>query len=61
LSEMINESLSSKIMLRGPEGDFTPVEIEQALQNHFIAVTLGETRLRTETAGIVASTLLRLV
>lgn len=61
LSEMINESLSSKIILIGPEGDFTAAEIEQALQYHFIAVTLGETRLRTETAGIVASALLRLV
>jgi 16S rRNA (uracil1498-N3)-methyltransferase len=59
LSEMINESLCSKIILIGPEGDFTAAEIEQALQNHFIAVALGETRLRTETAGIVAATLLR--
>ena len=43
------------------EAGFTPDEIELALQNHFNAVTLGETRLRTETAGIVAATLLRLV
>jgi 16S rRNA (uracil1498-N3)-methyltransferase len=61
LSEMINESLSSKIILIGPEGDFTKEEIEMALQNHFIAVALGDTRLRTETAGIVAASLLRLV
>ena len=61
LSQMINESLSSKIILIGPEGDFTPAEIEQALQNHFIAVALGETRLRTETAGIAAASLLCLV
>ena len=60
LADLVNESLSSKIILIGPEGDFTADEIELALQNHFSAVTLGETRLRTETAGIVAATLLRL-
>lgn len=42
----------------GPEGDFTTKEIELAMQNNFIPVTLGETRLRTETAGVVASALL---
>jgi 16S rRNA (uracil1498-N3)-methyltransferase len=45
----------------GPEGDFTHTEIELALQNGFIPVTLGETRLRTETAGVVAATLLCLI
>lgn len=47
-------------VLIGPEGDFTPAEINLALQHHFIPVTLGNTRLRTETAGIVAATLLML-
>ena len=61
LSDLNNESLSSKIILIGPEGDFTPGEIALALQNHYSAVSLGETRLRTETAGIVAATLLCLV
>ena len=42
----------------GPEGDFTPGEIELALQQQFIPVTLGDTRLRTETAGMVAAALL---
>ncbi|MBU2938698.1 16S rRNA (uracil(1498)-N(3))-methyltransferase [Lacinutrix sp. C3R15] len=41
-------------ILIGPEGDFSVKEITLALQNHFIPVTLGETRLRTETAAIVA-------
>lgn len=41
-------------ILIGPEGDFSVKEIETALQNNFIPVTLGETRLRTETAAIVA-------
>jgi 16S rRNA (uracil1498-N3)-methyltransferase len=41
-------------ILIGPEGDFSVKEIEMALQNNFNPVTLGETRLRTETAAIVA-------
>jgi 16S rRNA (uracil1498-N3)-methyltransferase len=49
---------SSSIMLIGPEGDFTTAEIELALKNNFIPVSLGENRLRTETAGMVAVTLL---
>lgn len=46
------------VMLIGPEGDFTPEEISEALQNGFEPVSLGQTRLRTETAGVVAATLL---
>ena len=41
-------------VLIGPEGDFSVKEIEMALRRNFIPVTLGETRLRTETAAIVA-------
>ena len=41
-------------ILIGPEGDFSVNEIESANSKGFIPVTLGETRLRTETAGIVA-------
>jgi 16S rRNA (uracil1498-N3)-methyltransferase len=48
------------LVLIGPEGDFSSKEIELALQHQFIPVSLGETRLRTETAGIVAATLLQL-
>lgn len=58
LADLNNESLASKIILIGPEGDFTPDESDLALTNHFCAVSLGETRLRTETAGVVAATLL---
>lgn len=42
------------VMLIGPEGDFTPREIDLAINAGFAPVTLGETRLRTETAAIVA-------
>ena len=55
LQEFSEESLSSKIILIGPEGDFSSEEIEQALIENFIPVSLGENRLRTETAAIVAA------
>jgi 16S rRNA (uracil1498-N3)-methyltransferase len=57
LHDQINKA-TNQIILIGPEGDFTAEEIELALQNDFNAVALGNTRLRTETAGIVAATLL---
>ena len=41
-------------ILIGPEGDFSSKEIALALENNYIPVTLGNTRLRTETAAIVA-------
>jgi 16S rRNA (uracil1498-N3)-methyltransferase len=47
-------------LLIGPEGDFTAREVTEALTRGWIPVTLGDTRLRTETAGIVGGTLLRL-
>lgn len=42
------------IILIGPEGDFSDKEITLALENNFQPVTLGNTRLRTETAAVVA-------
>jgi len=54
----IFKPLNHLVILIGPEGDFSKQEIKLALQNNFIPVSLGETRLRTETAGIVAATLL---
>lgn len=41
-------------VLIGPEGDFSVKEIEMALKNHYIPISLGSTRLRTETAAVVA-------
>ncbi|WP_298419894.1 16S rRNA (uracil(1498)-N(3))-methyltransferase [uncultured Kordia sp.] len=58
-----NQKLSLKQVLQiqkdvtiliGPEGDFSLKEIELALSNNYIPVTLGDTRLRTETAAVVA-------
>jgi 16S rRNA (uracil1498-N3)-methyltransferase len=45
---------ASVTILIGPEGDFSTKEIDLAIENKFIPVTLGKTRLRTETAAIVA-------
>ncbi|HRD57775.1 MAG TPA: RsmE family RNA methyltransferase [Ferruginibacter sp.] len=56
LKEM--EPADNAVILIGPEGDFTAPEIEAALNQNFRAVSLGQTRLRTETAAIVAATLL---
>lgn len=41
-------------ILIGPEGDFSDKEIKMALENNYIPVSLGNTRLRTETAAVVA-------
>ncbi len=59
--EMDKKSLKSILktnenctILIGPEGDFSTKEIDLAIENKFIPVSLGNTRLRTETAAIVA-------
>jgi 16S rRNA (uracil1498-N3)-methyltransferase len=49
------------LILIGPEGDFSTGEIVAALQHGFGAVTLGDTRLRVETAGIVACCQMQMV
>jgi len=58
LGDLIDRSVSSQVILIGPEGDFSQKEIDVAFQLNFIPVSLGATRLRTETAGVVAATLL---
>lgn len=44
----------SAVMLIGPEGDFAPEEIDMLVASGFVPVTLGDNRLRTETAALVA-------
>jgi 16S rRNA (uracil1498-N3)-methyltransferase len=61
LADLVNEALPSQILLIGPEGDFTDEEVQLAIHNHFDAVSLGETRLRAETAGVVAAAILKIV
>jgi 16S rRNA (uracil1498-N3)-methyltransferase len=45
---------TNTLILIGPEGDFSPTEIELASKNNIRAVSLGNSRLRTETAALVA-------
>ncbi len=49
------------LILIGPEGDFTPAELEESKKAGFQKVSLGPTRLRTETAGLAAGLILNLV
>ncbi|HWB93368.1 MAG TPA: RsmE family RNA methyltransferase [Puia sp.] len=49
---------AASLILIGPEGDLSPKEVETALAAGYRPVSLGANRLRTETAGIVAATLL---
>jgi 16S rRNA (uracil1498-N3)-methyltransferase len=51
-----NQLLSAKsyCILIGPEGDFSPNEISLAREKGFVPASLGASRLRTETAGLVA-------
>jgi 16S rRNA (uracil1498-N3)-methyltransferase len=58
LKEITIQLVNQSTILIGPEGDFTPNEIALALENKYTPVTLGGTRLRTETAALVAATLL---
>jgi 16S rRNA (uracil1498-N3)-methyltransferase len=61
LKKMLSEiEGTDSIILIGPEGDFTSAEIDTAIAEGYKPVMLGETRLRTETAAVVAATLLKI-
>ena len=49
------------LILIGPEGDFDPKEIQVAFENGFLPVSLGKSRLRTETAGLAAIQMLQVL
>jgi 16S rRNA (uracil1498-N3)-methyltransferase len=53
LKKLLLPKIPATILI-GPEGDFSAKEIQLALDTKFIPVSLGNTRLRTETAAIVA-------
>lgn len=53
LKSVITPSEKTTILI-GPEGDFSLDEIQKALDKNFTPISLGESRLRTETAGLVA-------
>lgn len=52
---------SSSLILIGPEGDFSHEEIAQARLHEFTEIALGDSRLRTETAGVVACHIVNLM
>ena len=58
------ESRESRVggmsVLIGPEGDFSPEEVRQAIRKGYTPVSLGQSRLRTETAALVAVHLMQL-
>ena len=49
-----NEVVHQSTILIGPEGDFSEKEVEFAQNNNFIPISLGSSRFRTETAGVIA-------
>lgn len=49
------------LVLIGPEGDFSKEEVELAKENGFVPVSLGDARLRTETAAMVACHTIQLI
>lgn len=55
LGNLVKKGANTLILI-GPEGDFSKEEINFALQNGFKAISLGRERLRTETAAVVATT-----
>ena len=49
------------LVLIGPEGDFSEEEVESAINQGFVPVSLGESRLRTETAALTACQIIHIV
>ena len=59
LASIFNAGLEDHILLIGPEGDFSPAEVELATAHGFTGVSLGKTILRTETAGVFGAVICR--
>jgi len=60
LKSIVQPNQKTTILI-GPEGDFSISEIEMAIQQKFKPITLGESRLRTETAGMVATQIISFI
>ena len=60
LKEVIKKGADTLVLI-GPEGDFSPKEIDHALKHGFSAVSLANNRLRTETAAIVSCHTINLI
>jgi len=53
LLKSVCQDQPNTLILIGPEGDFTPAEVQKAMQCGFIPISLGKFRLRTETAALL--------
>lgn len=60
LKELVFPAKNSLILI-GPEGDFSETEVESAIGKDFKPISLGNSRLRTETAGVVACTVVNML
>lgn len=49
------------LILIGPEGDFSELEVDEAIKNGFEPISLGNSRLRTETAALVACNIIQII
>ena len=54
IKTLIPDKGNTITILIGPEGDFSHEEVEQAIKSGFSPLSLGKSRLRTETAAVVA-------
>ena len=61
IDDFRKDSVKKYLILIGPEGDFTEDEINFAKQKGFIPLSLGDARLRTETAAIKATALIAFI
>mgnify|MGYP000322072972 CR=1 FL=1 len=59
LKDMVHPGKDALVLI-GPEGDFSEEEVRRAAENGFIPISLGKSRLRTETAALVACHILNL-
>ena len=59
LKDMVHPGEDALVLI-GPEGDFSEEEVRKATENGFIPISLGKSRLRTETAALVACHILNL-
>lgn len=61
LLQKIYTAGKNALILVGPEGDFSPEEVTLATQNGFTEISLGDSRLRTETAGLQACSIINIL
>lgn len=52
---------TNTLVLIGPEGDFSEEEVTKAIEHGFVPISLGQSRLRTETAALVACHTVQLI